>query len=168
MDEELEALEIPGGADFEEEAQDADYEEDAEGGFGEDAPDRFSEAADEGGLEEALIDVDGELVPLAALGGAAPTESEGRLEPYLELLERYPELRDPARLPGEAAEAIRRGANPVVAYQDYLLRQQAAQQQAALQRDSLRARCPGSAAGYGDGVTDGAFAAFDEVLNGYY
>lgn len=161
MDEELEVLEMESG----EEA----LSEEADGGYGEDAPDRFSGESDDGPLEEALIDVDGELVPLAELGASVPAqEQDQRLTPYLELLERYPELRDPARMPGEAADAIRRGVNPVVAYQDFLLRQQTALQQAATQREAVRARCPGSAAGYGDGVTDGAFAAFDEVMNGYY
>lgn len=93
-------------------------------------------------------------------------QRRAHLAPYVELLQRYPELQNPARMPQEVAAAIRQGENPLVAYQDYLLERQQAAQQVGLQRDMLRARCPGSAAGIGDGEIDGALAAFDAVLYG--
>lgn len=89
-----------------------------------------------------------------------------QLAPYMDLLRRYPELQDPGRMPSEVADAIRQGAHPLVAYQDYLLEQRQAARQTAFQRDMARARCPGSAAGFGGGETDGALAAFDAALNG--
>lgn len=120
--------------------------------------------------EEALIEVDGQLIPLGELAAKPDFPQEAQredLSPYMELLQRYPELGDGGRLPPQVAASIREGANPVAAYQDFLLTRQQAAQQIGHLRESLRARCPGSAAGCGDGDIDGAFAAFDAALNGF-
>lgn len=120
--------------------------------------------------EEALIEVDGQLIPLTGLTAKPDFSQEAQredLSPYMELLQRYPELGDGGTLPPQVAASIRAGANPVVAYQDFLLTRQQAAQQIGQLRESLRARCPGSAAGCGDGDIDGAFAAFDAALNGF-
>lgn len=122
----------------------------------------------EGCDSEPLIEVDGELIPISGIleqpFGAAE-ESDSGLGPYLELLRHYPELRDPSRMPQDAINAIRSGAAPVAAYQDYLL-QQELEERAAQYREAARVRCPGSATGVGNGEIDGAFAAFDAALYG--
>lgn len=119
---------------------------------------------------EALIEVDGELIPLTGLTAKPDFPQEARreeLSPYMELLQRYPELGDGGRLPSQVAASIRAGASPVVAYQDFLLARQQTAERVGQLREALRARCPGSAAGCGDGDIDGAFAAFDAALNGF-
>lgn len=120
--------------------------------------------------EEMLIEVDGALIPLgdlAAETGFFQETHQDALSPYMELLERYPHLRNGDGLPPQVAGAIREGANPVVAYQDFLLTRKQAAERIGQLREALRARCPGSAAGYGDGDIDGDFAAFDAALNGF-
>lgn len=95
-------------------------------------------------------------------------QRRARIEPYMELIRRYPELRDSAKLPQEVAAQIQAGTNPVIAYQDYMLGQREAAEQVQQQRQAVREKSPGSAAGVGNGEIDGDLAAFDAVINGDY
>lgn len=88
-----------------------------------------------------------------------------RLAPYRELLDRFPQLHDPANLPPEVAAQIQQGIHPVVAYQDYILSQQQASQQILSQQQALRDKCTGSASGLGNGEMDSALSAFLSVFN---
>ena len=88
-----------------------------------------------------------------------------RLAPYRELLDRFPQLHDPANLPQEVAARIQQGTHPVVAYQDYILSQQQASQQILSQQQALRDKCTGSASGLGNGEMDSALSAFLSVFN---
>lgn len=92
----------------------------------------------------------------------AEQQRRARIQPYMELIQRYPELRDPAKMPPEVARQIQQGANPVIAYQDYMLGQRQAAQQVQAQRQAVKGKSPGSAAGVGDGQVDDALAAFME------
>lgn len=84
-----------------------------------------------------------------------------RLAPYRELISRYPQLQNPANLPPQVAAQIQQGVHPVVAYQDFIL----SQQQIEAQKQIIREKSPGSAAGTGNGDLDGALAAFMSVFN---
>lgn len=98
----------------------------------------------------------------------AEQQRRARIQPYMELIQRYPELRDPAKMPPEVTRQIQQGANPVIAYQDYMLGQRQAAQQVQAQRQAVKGKSPGSAAGVGNGEIDGDLAAFDAVINGDY
>lgn len=84
-----------------------------------------------------------------------------RLAPYRELISRYPQLQNPANLPPQVAAQIQQGVHPVVAYQDFIL----SQQQIEAQKQMIREKSPGSAAGTGNGDLDGALAAFMSVFD---
>lgn len=88
-----------------------------------------------------------------------------RLAPYRELLDRFPQLHDPANLPPEVAAQIQQGIHPVVAYQDYILSRQQASQQILSQQQALRDKCTGSASGLGNGEMDSALSAFLSVFD---
>lgn len=92
----------------------------------------------------------------------AEQQRRERIQPYVELIQRYPELRDPAKMPPEVARQIQQGANPVIAYQDYMLGQRQAAQQVQARRQAVKGKSPGSASGVGDGQVDDALTAFME------
>lgn len=95
----------------------------------------------------------------------AEQQRQARLQPYLELIHRYPQLQDPAKMPPEVARQIQQGAHPVIAYQDFMLRQRQAAEQVQEQRRAVRDKTPGSAAGVGEGQVDDALAAFMAEFN---
>lgn len=95
----------------------------------------------------------------------AEQQRRARVQPFMELIQRYPELQDPSKMPPEVMQQVQQGAHPVIAYQDFMLRQRQAAEQVAQQRQAVKGKTPGSAAGVGDGQVDDALAAFMAEFN---